>query len=142
MSALVALLGPVVSGCPSNAVWDLVKVAWTKTHQTSWEELYLEAFQQAVDEARPRLRRYSDGDEPDLDRAALSKALHQDLSAHVDTLPYSRLSSDQFATELAKAMQARDVLVIQGHNLSLDDYTQLIRNLVQHATARFRDSIL
>jgi hypothetical protein len=84
----------IFSGVPSNAVWDLIKAAWQKASQKSWEDLYLDAFQAAVDEARSRLSAYAENGEVALDRSALSKALHYNLDAVVDTLPFSRLSSD------------------------------------------------
>jgi hypothetical protein len=143
MAFLINLLDNYIfSGVPSNAAWDLIKVAWEKASQKSWEELYLDAFQVAVDEVRPRLAAYAEEGEVALDRSALSKVLHHDLGTAVGALPFSKLSSEEFAMKLAGAMEAHSVLVIGGHNLSPDDYAQLLRNLVCQANTRFKAAIL
>jgi hypothetical protein len=143
MALIVNLLDKYIfSGIPSNAAWDLIKIAWEKASQKSWEELYLDAFQAATEEAQLRLAAYVEEGQVTVDRSALSKALHHDLGAAVDTLPFSRLSSDKFARKLAGAMAAHSVLIIGGHNLSTDDYAQLVRNLIRQANARFTAAIL
>jgi len=143
MALLADLLDKYIfSGVPSNAVYDLIKVAWEKANHRSWEDLYLDAFQEALDEIRPRLAAYTESGDVALDRLALSKALHYDLGVAVDALPFSKLSSEELAAELARGMEARSVLIVGGHNLSPDDYAQLTRNLISHAKAHFKEAIL
>lgn len=143
MTTLLGLLDKyVLAPVLSQAARELMRTAWEKAHHRSWEGMYLDAFEAAVDEVRPRLAAYAEGGEVALDRSALSKALHRDLGTAVDTLPLSRLSNGEFAAELVRAMEERSVLVIGGHNLSSADYAQLVHNLVKHATTLFREAIL
>ena len=83
----------------------------------------------------------SDG-EVKLDRTALSRALHADMRASVDSLSLGELSNDKFTALLSAALSKRRGLIIGGHNLGEEDYRQLVRHLVQHATAVFRRSVL
>ena len=56
MALLADLLDKYIfSGVPSNAAYDLIKTAWEKANHRSWEDLFLDAFQEALDEMRPRL---------------------------------------------------------------------------------------
>jgi len=144
MISLVGLLDKYIfAGVPSNAVYDLLKAAWGKAHAKSWEALYVESFQQAVkDEAKTLAKYTGHGGEVELNDAELAKALHRDLAVDPAILPFSALSDSEFAARLGKAMAERSVLVIGGHNLSPDDYAQLVRNLVQQARARFKSAIL
>jgi len=143
MSTLLdALNSYLFAGIPSNAVWDLIKVAWEKASRKSWEELYLDAFRSAVDEMRPNLVRYVEDGEICLDREMLSKALHHDLGIAVSTLPFSQLSDDEFADKLTGVLCERQALIIGGHNLDQIDYLQLVRNLVRLARTRFRQFIV
>lgn len=144
MASLIHLLDNYIfSGVPSNAVYDVIKMAWEKINQKSWEDMYLDAFEAAVEEARPCLQRYcGDDGEVGLDTGALSKTLHRDLYVGPGNLTLSTLSTDEFTKQLAEAMEERSVLVIGGNKLSLEDYAQLTRNLVRHATNRFRTTIL
>ncbi|MGB0383982.1 MAG: hypothetical protein ACPGWR_04080 [Ardenticatenaceae bacterium] len=143
MSTLISILDSrFFTGVPSNAVYDLIKASWQQVQQRSWEELYLDAFQAAVEEAQPHLERYVKDGEISLNRAELHNALHRDLSVSVDALPLSKLTEQEFATKLGQAMAQRSVLQIGGHTLSAQDYAQLVGNLVRHAHARFRREIL
>ena len=62
MANLIHLLDRYISGVSSNAVYDVIKAAWQKAHQKSWEEMYLDTFEAAIEEARPRLQRYCGDD--------------------------------------------------------------------------------
>lgn len=141
MHTLLQLLDYLFSGIPSNAVWDLIKLTWKKTHHREWEDLYLQAFRQALEAERPRLARYSDGNlSIDLDQ--LRRALHQDLQVAVPQKALSKLSEADFVEKLAAAMVERSVLEIGGHPLSLEDYQQLTWRLVEAATALFTRSVM
>lgn len=131
------------SGVPSNAIWDLMKLGWNKVTEKSWEDLYLESFQQAVNDAKPLLSKYADSDgEIEISKDALEKALRRDLAVNPSTIAYDKINDEQFASQLATAMVKGSVLTIGGHNLSQDDYTQIIYNLVQRARANFKTAIL
>jgi hypothetical protein len=130
----------IFSGVPSNAAWDLIKIAWEKANQRGWEDLYLDAFGAALADARPHLVKYADG-EISLDRETLYRVLHQDLGAAVSAMPLSALTDEQFTRVLAGALADRQALLIGGHNLSQDDYAQLVGNLVRQAAVIFRTSM-
>ena len=94
MALLADLLNKYIfSGVPSNAAWDLIKAAWGKAHNKSWEALYLESFKQAVNEAEPILVKYTGGKgEIGLNEDELSNALHRDLAIDPTALSFSALS--------------------------------------------------
>jgi formylglycine-generating enzyme required for sulfatase activity len=141
MALLIDLLDKYIfSGVPSNAAWDLIKAGWQKITERTWEDLYLDAFEQALKDERPRLERYADG-EISLDRKTLHDVLHRDLGAAVSAMPLSVLTDEQFTRVLAGALTDHQALTIGGHNLSQDDYAQLVSNLVRRATALFRNSV-
>lgn len=144
MPRLLDLLDQYIfGGIPSNAVYDLIKISYEKANCRSWEDLFLDAFQTAVDEARPSLeRRYAIDGEVGLNREALSKLLRYNLRINVETSLLSALRSHEFAAELAKAMAAENILVIGGHNLSQPDYAQFVRNIVRNAKSLFKEAIL
>ncbi|WP_346293725.1 tetratricopeptide repeat protein [Sphaerothrix gracilis] len=129
------------SGIPSNAVYDLIKRAWqTITHKT-WEELYIIAFQAAIEESRPYLMKYAASDGViEIDRAELQRILHQDFN--IDATTFSELNSDEFVSTLALAMANQSVLIIGGHPLSNQDYTHLIHNLIEQVKIHFKQSVL
>lgn len=144
MSILKDLLDSTFfSGVPSNAVWDLMKFGWSKVTEKSWEDLYLEAFQQALNDTRPLLSKYAASDgEIGISEDALQKALRRDLLIDPASISYSTTIDEQFASRLAVAMVKGSVLTIGGHNLSQDDYIQIIHNLVKRARANFKTAIL
>lgn len=138
ISALNLLDQYLFAGIPSNAAWDFIKAAWAKTTARNWDELYLEAFDQAFEEQKPILAKYGDA-EIALDRAALHEVLHQDVAAAGKTL--SELTDAQFVNALADALAAHQVLTIGGNSLSDDDYRQMAANLVRHATVLFKHTV-
>jgi hypothetical protein len=142
---VTTLLGAISSyiffGVPSNAAWDIIKLAWEKANEKDWEEIYLEAFQAAVAEMRPSLARYADGD-IGLDEKSLRQALHRDLQAAVDVTSVGDLTAEEFTKRLAGALCERQALTIGGHNLSEPDYAQLTRNLVQQAISLFKKLVI
>jgi tetratricopeptide (TPR) repeat protein len=129
------------SGVPSNAVYDLIKRAWqTITHKT-WEELYINSFQAAIEESRPYLMKYAEsGGVIDIDRAELQLILNRDL--HIDETTFSGINSDEFVSTLAQAMANQSVLIIGGHPLNNQDYTHLIHNLIRQVKVSFKQSVL
>ena len=54
---------------------------WRQLTAKSWEQLYLDAFREAMATDRDRLQKYAAPDgEVALDEAALQRALHQELT--------------------------------------------------------------
>jgi tetratricopeptide (TPR) repeat protein len=142
MSNLFDILsGYAFSGVPSNAVYDLIKKAWqTVTHKT-WEELYLGAFQTALEEARPFLAKYVREDGViAIDQTELQQIFHQELD--IDATTFSELNSDEFVSRLAQVMVDRSILIIGGHPLSNQDYAHLILNLLDQVKVHFKQSVL
>ena len=105
-----------------------------------WEELYLDAFEQALAEERSSLSRYGRIDVV-LNRAALERALHYNLATSLTDRALSQLTDPQFVDALAAAMSEHRALAVGGNDLSEDDYRQLLANLVRHATASFKNAV-
>lgn len=142
MTLLASILDKyILAGVPSNAAYDLIKKAWEKASERSWEDLYLDAFEATVVDERPRLAKYADG-EITLDRETLRKVLHYELVAPVLSLSLSTLTDEQFIQQLARALAQKQSLTIGGHNLSEEDYAQLVRSLVAKATNLFKTSVV
>lgn len=144
MPTLLVILDKLIfSGVPSNATWDLIKMAWSRANNRAWEDLYLDAFQSVLDEERSRLMKYAGDDgEISLNRQDLARLLHYDLGANVDSMTLSSLSNEQFENSLAEEIAKQETLIIGGHTLTKGDYASVIRRLVQNATARFRQSVI
>jgi hypothetical protein len=143
MALLITLLtNSVLAGIPSNAVRDAIKGAWEQATRRPWEDLYLDAFERAVAHLRPHLAQDARDGGITLAREEISCVLHCDLAIAVQEQPFSNLLDDAFMAQVARAMVVQGVLVIGGHILSNDDYMQLLHNLVQLATALFKESVL
>lgn len=143
MGTLLSFLnGLIFNDLPSTAALELLKTGWEKATEKSWEELYLDAFDEAFNVLQPHLSKYIEGGELHLDQDAVRKALHEDLHISVSTKSPSELTNQQFAEILAKSLAARQALIIGGHTLNQIDYEHLVYNLVEHAHSIFRQSIL
>ena len=143
MPSLLELLdGHIFSGITGNVTYDLLKSAWSRVTRRSWETLYLDSFHTAVIDARPHLVAYAQADgEITVNQDELVRALHSDLQIGPKLARLSALSDEEFIAALADAMVERSVLVIGGHALSREGYTQITRNLVRSATRHFHLSI-
>ena len=146
MDALISIISQldkyVLTGIPSNLATDLLKAVWKRWTHKDWEQLYLDAFERAVDVARTDLQRYTAEDaEICLDRDALRRVLHQDLRLTLQPSSYSELLDDQRLAQLASALERNSVLVLGGHNLDREGYAQVTRNLVKHAKSLFREAV-
>lgn len=141
MSTLLSILDKyIASGVPSNAAWDMIKAAWVELSKRSWEDIYLDAFESAIKELEPQLKRYSDG-YVSLSRKDITRILHQKLSAPVDLMAASELSDDDFVARLAEVIAEEESLLIGGHRLSDQDYRSLVQRVVDLATRIFTTEI-
>ena len=141
MSSLLDLLSKYVfAGVPSSAVYDLLKAGWETANRRNWEELYLDAFEAAMNDSRSRLAKYGDG-AVTLDREDLRQALHRDLGISISIMSLGELADDQIANKIGEIMARQQVLVIGGHNLSEEDYAQLVRNLARQAIELFKKMV-
>lgn len=141
-ATLLGTLGEYVfSGVPSNATWDLIKLVWVRWQSKGWEDLYLDAFQLALERERPFLEKYAHEGDISLDRERLLDVLKQQLIASPETTAYTKLIDDRFLANLAEKMDQSNILVIGGHNLTPADYAHLVKNIVKHARELFRDAV-
>jgi len=133
----------ISSGIPSNAAWDLIKYAYEKLTERSWEELYLEAFKEALRAESRFLRKYTSSadDEISLPSDELKRILHYRLAVPIPLMSYSELTEEKFVQSAARALAENETLIIGGHTLSEYDYQQLILNIVRKATAIFEQTI-
>lgn len=139
---LLALLNSYIfSGVLGNAAYDTVKRAWEHIPHKDWENLYLEAFLEATEESEQHLLRYTDGDIV-LDESILKRVLHQNMAVDINSQTLSEISETQFIERLSTALAEAEALSLSGHTLNKEDYTQILRNLAQSATRRFKQTIL
>jgi hypothetical protein len=63
MTDLITILDSFVfSAIGSNIASEFIKAAWEKINQKTSENLYLEAYKKGLDEIRPIINRYADGE--------------------------------------------------------------------------------
>lgn len=142
MASLFDLLDLVFSGIPSNAAYDLIKVAWKKATGKTWNDLYLDSFQAALSKMSDRLAKYtSEGGAVRLERQRLETLLNQDLGAGVNVTTYSALSSEQFISRLAGVMESQYILEIGGNNLNRDEYLELVGQLITLSHTFFKQAV-
>lgn len=133
----------LLPGISVNATWDLIKSSFEKINQKSLEDFFYDAFQQAIKDYRPHLTKYATEDgEISIDDKQLRRAIQNDFCLDLDDSSLDVLTDDQFLRKIAKALEARQVLIIGGHNLSEYDYAQLVNNLVNYVHTSFKSSIL
>ncbi|MCL4298990.1 MAG: hypothetical protein KJ077_24850 [Anaerolineae bacterium] len=128
------------TGVTGNTAYAILQKFWQKLFGKDLEDLYLDAFEQAVTNERLRLSRY--GDLVELDRQVLRQVLRAELQIQVDRATLFDLSAEEFTQQLAEAMHDRQTLVIGGHNLGREDYQQLLRNLIRQAVSILRQKVL
>jgi len=143
MASLLEIINQFIfADIPSNAAYDLLKTVIQRIKSKNWEEIYLDAFEDALKEMIPQLQQYSKGPLIEIDRERLRGVISYDIGGDFGIPPFSRISDDEFYDSLANRLAEHSVLIIEGHLLSVSDYSQLVRNLVKHATAKFRQAIV
>lgn len=140
MEILITILGGYVFATYGNALWDLTKAVWSKLTSKEWEELFLDAFEQTLEEESMRLSKYGDGI-VELPREELKKILHQHLAFSFSETSLSELTEDQFVQDLVQALANKESLTIGGHNLNEEDYRSLITGLIRKTNAIFKNTI-
>lgn len=142
MALLVDLLDQFIFySAPGLHARRVVKVSWEQVSGVHWNDLYLDAFQDAMAGELPNLSPNPDNTAPMPTRSSLAAVLAADLEADGDALISSDLNSGSFLTELARTMQARKLIQINGQNLWTDEYRQLLLDLLERAYARFKDLV-
>jgi hypothetical protein len=143
MNSLGYLLDKILlPGLLTQGAWEAMKHVWRLVTNKPLEEMYLDALEAAVEAARPRLAVYTQDGEVGLDRAALRDALRRDLGPGLGALSLTAVSRDDFLVRLATAMHERSVLIIGGHNLTVNEYLQIAHSLVEQAAPRFLDALV
>lgn len=129
------------SGVPSNTIYELIKKTWTTITHKTWEEIYLDSFQTALEKSRPRLEKYSkDGGLIQIESEDLQKILHQNID--IDHTVFSELNSHDFVLKITQEIMRKEVLIIGGHQLSSLDYKCLIQDLLTQVNLDFKKSVL
>jgi formylglycine-generating enzyme required for sulfatase activity len=142
MSFMDGFVAQVLPGIDSTVGYDLLKAAWERYTQHSWQKLYLDAIQLACDEAKPILARYVGTDDGiTLNQDALLQVLRQDFSTAPEAQPHSKLPLDRFLSLFATAMQSHSVIEIDDNHLPSDGYSTWIGTIVLHAHEMFRKSV-
>ncbi|NMC84433.1 MAG: hypothetical protein GYA58_04020 [Anaerolineaceae bacterium] len=131
----------LLSGVGSNIAHDIIKSAWEKISQKTWEEMYINSFRDAFNDMRPQLYRYADGD-ISINSDEIQKLFRQDFHMSVDIESLSALSAEEFSNNLGRILFDNQVIIIGGNQLSKDDYSNLIFSLIKKANSIFRKSIV
>ena len=135
------MVAEVILGIASGAAWDATKLALEKISDKSWRDLYVESFEEALLNLRPQLLKYTDNGNVDINRDALNRALEQDLG-DPERKRFAELGSEEYLSKLVAIFRKNEVLILGGHELSEQDYEQLIQNFVGEARAAFIQVIL
>lgn len=141
MITLISILDSFIfSGLTDNIIWSLIKKAWEKASEKSWNELYLDSFISAFEMMRPTFSKYANG-EIKLDKEHLQKTLSRNLK-DIDSQGLSDLTGEAFIKTVAKVFSEKKIIVLGGNNLNQEDYDQLTYNIVNCAKSIFRRTIL
>lgn len=131
----------IFSGVPSNAVYDLIKKAWQKINHKTWEELYIEAFKATLNESRPYLSKYAAEDGSiEIDETKISQFLNQDFN--IGNTTFSEINGEEFISQLSRVAAEHSILIIGGHQLTDQDYSHIIRNLIEQVRISFKESVI
>ncbi|MBI4670879.1 MAG: hypothetical protein HY741_04315, partial [Chloroflexi bacterium] len=115
--------------------------AWVQVSGTAWNELYVRSLNDALAEELPHLSAFTGHSTRRPTHTELTHALTSDLGEPGNILQRLDLTSGAFLTELARAMQAQRLILINQHNLFTDEYRQILLNLFDHAHSRFKTVI-
>ena len=141
MITLLTSLGILVAeGVAGNAARDLIKRVWGELTKRDLEDVYLDSFETAIKELRPKLEIYTDG-YVEISREELGRVLHQKLFIPIENVSLSELSSSDFIELLAETLASEETVILSGHTLSKQDYLSLIRQVVRLATGTFRAEV-
>ncbi len=143
MPALVDLLDQFFfSDAPGAQARAALMRAWELASGSQWNALYVQSLDDALSEELPHLSAYSGPNTPRPTPPELGKLLTTELGEAGNHLLALDRSSGTFLTELARAMQAQRLIVIQQHNLFTDEYRQILLNLFDHAHIRFKATLM
>ena len=136
------VLSTLALGVASNLAHSAIQTAWSRITKRTWEDLFYDSFRQAFNGMRPQLEQYTQDGEVKFNEAAFRKLLRQNLALNIGNSSLSETERDEFTHILADHMSRADVLIIGGHTLSDESYRQLVRNLIEQASAEFRIAVL
>lgn len=127
------------SGVTGNVVYNVLKKFWQQRFRKDLEELYLDAFEEAVTYQQDHFKKYEGLNK--LDREGVRQTLRANVASNLDQTSLSDLSEDQLVQRLAEALHNQAIPIIGGHNLSFEDYQQLLRNLIHQTNSILRRKI-
>ena len=138
----MSVAAAVFLGVTSSAAWDSLKTVWSRLSGKTWQQLYLQSFQEALNDYQAELVAKGRFDvDVQLDSIRLTEVFQYDLGS-LDDRSISAVTADAFVQRLALVLQNREVLVIPGHNLHTEDYAQIVRNFSQKVRAVFKQVVL
>jgi hypothetical protein len=133
--------GQLFGGIVTNALYDGGKDAWQKYFGKDLLTLYLDAFDQSVQDLQQELSKHSDGGAVSIDRQKLEKLLRANISNKNQIGAVSQLSNQIFVQKYARGLREHNILIIPGHNLSDESIEQHLRNLINQTTLNLYASI-
>ncbi|MBD2414782.1 hypothetical protein FACHB389_31705 [Nostoc calcicola FACHB-389] len=132
----------MLPGISTDCLHDIILKTWENNYQKYRENLYLDAFQQAVEEEERLLASSTSNSLILIDRTVFLELLQQNLNRLTDRQPYNTLEGDAFRYLLSNMMQTNSVLTINGNNLELGNYESIANHLVKYARNIFLAPIL
>lgn len=142
MSTLTDLLDQYFfADAPGSQTRIAIRQAWTRTTNSPWSELYEASLADALADELPHLAAYGGQDTTLPDREAIRLVLDSDLGESGSTLLALDTTTGTFLTELARTLQARRALIINGQNPFTDEYREILLNLFDNAHTRFKASV-
>ncbi|MFC1713296.1 hypothetical protein ACFL6S_06505 [Candidatus Poribacteria bacterium] len=129
----------IFTGLAGNVAYRVAKDFWQQVFGKDLEELFLDAFTQAVKNQKEHLGKY--GNPIKVDSQALLNVL-RNRPLHVERKHTARMNDTDFTRYLAQILREKNVLILGGHNLDIEGYEQILRNLLKETRAIFRRRVV
>ncbi|MGH9755166.1 MAG: NB-ARC domain-containing protein, partial [Blastocatellia bacterium] len=129
----------IFTGVTGNTSYDLLKTLYEKSANKSWEDLYIDAFQTAVEQFSPSLPSLK-GVTPD--REAIAAILRQDVGEVIEGSSYTTLQSVEFSQRLARALEPHIGSIAGGRILTQEGAANFIDHLTGLVKRNFREAII
>ncbi len=140
MPFLETALGQIALNTGATAIWETGRAFLNRTSQRSVEDLFLRSFEQACNDLRNSSEHPARYNELRFDDLAFRKLIRNEA---VRPRPTAAASVQEAAyKEIIELLKDSAIIRIGDESLSDDGYKQLIRNVVRHAQARFKEALL
>ena len=130
----------VLSGVPSNLVYDGLKLIWTQLTKQSWEDLFRHSMEEVITEERKRLSKYTNDGDIDFDSKAFLETINESLADGIG-ISYSSFAHEEMLLILAKMLADRNALILGGNTLSSEEYRSLIEKLIRLTREKFKQAV-